>query len=225
MAAPALGPPPLRQRCLQLLAAALLEWRGGDGQVHSSVALLPEELRAEVLLLLAGWQLLEDTTCALLSPCPGTSVLAGAAAVSLAHCTLLGRGSLARLLGAPLPMLRSLSLRGLARLVDADVALVAQHCPALQQLDLSKNPELTAAAVAAVAGGAAATSGALQALSLAGCWQVAALPGLSRCTALTSVDLGGCWQLTDGTVHEVGSSVEGTAWACADAGCAGCSDP
>lgn len=220
-------PVSLRKRCLQLVASALVEqrWQGGSGgeqgsagwRLQEGLVALPHELQQEVLLLLASWQLLDDTVCALLAGgnagCGsadgsslgaggGNSILAGAATVSLAHCVLLSSGALQHLFGCPLPQLQSLSLRGLVQLTDAHVALVAQQCPALTRLDLSKCPDLTAAAVGAL--NAAACAPLLQALSLAGCWQVAHLPGLGqRCSALASLDVSGCWQITDGELQQV----------------------
>ncbi len=218
-------PVSLRKRCLQLVASALVEqrWQGNGGdkgsnaqQLQDSLAVLPHELQQEVLLLLASWQLLDGTACALLAGSSagcgaadggrlgggGSGILAGAATVSLAHCVLLSSGTLQHLFGCPLPQLQSLSLRGLVQLTDAEVALVAQQCPALTRLDLSKCPELTAAAVGALA--AAACAPRLQALSLAGCWRVAHLPCLGqRCSALASLDLSGGWQITDSELRQV----------------------
>ena len=215
----AVGPPAtLRLRCLQQVAWALLERRlqagsGGGGSsaagtLEEGVRGLPQELQQELLLLAASWQLLDDAACTLLagsaagSGANGGSILAGAAAVSLAHCVLLSGASLRRLLCCPLPQLQALSLRSLPQLTDAHVALVAQQCPSLTRLDLSKCLELTAVAAAAVAAGACAPH--LQALSLAGCWQVAALPSLAvRCTGLTSLDLSGCWRIAEGELQQV----------------------
>jgi hypothetical protein len=115
---------------------------------------------------------------------------------------LLSSASLQRLLCCLLPQLQALSLKGLPWLTDADVQLVVQRCPNLRRLDLSGCPQLTGAAVQAVTGAAAAPQ--LQSLSVSGCWQVAALPSLARCTQLTSLALAGCWQLTEAAVHQVG---------------------
>lgn len=204
--------PSLKRCCLKLLASALLDttpahkrqrWQDAEAVAHAraGVCQLPDELQLELLLLLACWQRLDDAACALLCGDRGGSGLAGAASASLAGCAQLGLPSLRRLLGSPLPQLQSLNLRGLPALTDAEVALLAQHCPALTRLDLSNNRNLTAAAAAAVAGGPAAPR--LQALSLAGCWRVAALPGLAACSTLTLLSLAGCWQLTDDGVREV----------------------
>lgn len=212
MAAEAAGPPALRLCCLRLVASELLqaqEAQGGSaaaaaasGSLHAAVRALPSELQQELLLLLASWQLLDDASCEALAGPGGGGVLAGAAAASLAHCVLLGRPGLGRLFPSPLPQLQSLSLKGLLFLEDGDVAMVVQHLPALRQLDLSKNPRFTAGAVGAVAAAPAAPQ--LQSLSLAGCWQVDALPGLAeRCRALTSLTLAGCWQLTNSVVRRV----------------------
>lgn len=216
----AAGPPAtLRRRCLQVVAWALLKRRvqaGGCGgssasSLEEGVRALPQELQLELLLLAASWQLLDDAACTLLtcgaadSGSSSSSILAGAATVSLAHCVLLGGASLRRLFCCPLPQLQTLSLRGLPQLTDAHVALVAKQCPSLTRLDFSKCLELTGAAVAAVAAGACAPQ--LQALSLVGCWQVAALPGLAlRCTGLASLDVSGCWQLAEGELQEVRES-------------------
>lgn len=212
------GPPSLQQCCLRV--AGEMVWKGADDRellwqgldeehaqqqqsLQAAVQRLPPEVVQQILLLLASWQLLSDAAVALLdSACDdGSSLLAGAAAVSLAHCALLSSRSAARLFRCPLPQLRTLSLRAAVQLGDADVALVLQQCRGLQQLDLSKLPGLTAATVAAVAASAAAPQ--LQALSLAS-WQVDALPSLAaRCTALTSLELKGCWRLQDAAVREV----------------------
>lgn len=205
--------PSLKRCCLQLLASALLDNQPAQhhrqqqldevaaAYLRAGACQLPEELQLDLLLLLASWQQLGDAACALLCGVHSGSALSGAASLSLAGCVLLGRPSLRRLLGSPLPQLQSLNLRGLPALTDAEVALVAQHCPSLTRLDLSNARSLTSAAVAAVTSGPAAPR--LQALSMAGCWRVAALPGLTACTALTSLNLAGCWQLTDDAVREV----------------------
>lgn len=229
MASPAAPSQPvsLRKRCLQLVAAAVVEQRlqgssssrvgRAAGQLQHGIAALPQELQQEELLLLASWQLLDDDACQLLAGGSGGSsagsgggdlggstagILSGAATVSLAHCVLLSGSTLLHLLGCPLPQLQSLSLRGLPQLTDAHVALLAHQCPSLTRLDASKCPELTAAAVQALAAAPCALR--LQALVLAGCWQVARLPGLAqRCTALASLDLSGCWQLADSELRQV----------------------
>ena len=219
-------PVPLRKRCLQLVAAAVVESRwqsGGAGGVgratqrlQEGVTTLPQELQQELLLLLASWQLLDDAVCTLLGVGAAgvheggscTGVLCGAAAISLAHCVLLSSGALRSLLACPLPQLQSLSLRSLPQLTDTNVTLVVQHCPALTRLDLSKCPQLTAAAVQALA--AAACAPRLQSLALAGCWRVAQLPGLAQCcTGLASLDLSGCWQITDSELQQVGAGGHG----------------
>lgn len=210
-APPAQGPPTLRRRCLHLLASALADspatpWQEQQRRAaQAGVQALPQELQLELLTLLASWQLLDAHACQLLGGAAsggGSSVLAGAAAVSLTGCALLTPASLhGLLLCCTLPQLSSLSLKGVAWLEDADVCALLQHLPSLLRLNLSKCPRLTAAAVAALAASAAAPQ--LQALSLARCWQVAALPGLQACSRLTSLDLSGCWQLTDGAVQPV----------------------
>ncbi len=210
-AAPPLGPPTLRRRCQHLLASALVDSPASPWQeqqrhtLQSGLQDLPQELQLELLKLLASWQLLDARACLLLgsaASATGGSVLAGAAAVSLAGCVLLAPASLhGQLLCCPLPRLASLSLRGVGWLGDTDVCRLLQQLPSLQRLDLSKCPRLTAAAVAAVAASAAAPN--LQSLSLAACWRVDALPGLHSCSRLTSLDLSGCWQLTDAAVQPV----------------------
>ena len=195
MAAPA--PPTLRQRCLHALASQLAEAERGlpaPPGLGEGAAALPAELRLELLLLLACWKLLDAATCELLAG-DGVdgSLLAGAATVSLVGCALLRPASLRALFCTPLPQLRSLSLRHLPWLRDADVALLLPHCLGLRRLDLAKCPRLTAAAVAA----AACAVPRLESLSLAGCWQVDVLPTLSTCSQLTSLNLSGCWQATD----------------------------
>ena len=136
------------------------------------MAALPQELRLELLLVLAGWQLLDDSTCTLLAgEEAGGSLLAGAAAASLAGCAALGRPGVARLLCSPLPTLRTLSLKGVAAVGDGEAALIAAHCPSLLRLDLSKCPSLTDAAVAGpgglLAAGDAAGAGGLHGAHLA----------------------------------------------------------
>ena len=215
----------LRRRCLHALAAALVErshhpeGQPADQSIEERVQALPPELQQELLLVLAGWQLLDAAACALLTPefgddssCPAESILAGLDSLSLAGCALLSSASLRRLLCCPLPQLEALSLKGLPWLTDADAQLAVQHCPNLRRLDLSGCPQLTAAAVHAVA--AAASAPQLQSLSLSGCWQIAALPGLAGCTQLTSLALACCWQLTEGTVQQVGvaGSSSSRAW-------------
>ena len=213
MAPAAAGLLSLRRRCLHALAAALAERsrhphrQPADHSREAGVQALPPELQQELLLVLASWQLLDTATCALLTSSsstgsdssrhdgsggPAESLLAGLESLSLAGCVLLSSASLQRLLCCPLPQLQALSLKGLPWLTDADVQLVVQRCPNLRRLDVSGCPQLTGAAVQAVTGAAAAPQ--LQSLSLSGCWLVAALPSLARCTQLTSLALHtGAW--------------------------------
>jgi hypothetical protein len=191
-----------------------------DRSLAAGVQALPPELQQELLLVLASRQLLDSATCALLtsssgagsdssghdgsSSQPAESLLAGLVSLTLTGCVLLSSASLHRLLCCPLPQLQALSLKGLPWLTDADVWLAVQRCPNLRRLDLSGCPQLTGAAVQAVTAAAAAPQ--LQSLSLSGCWQVSALPGLAGCTQLTSLALAGCWQLNEAAVHQVGAA-------------------
>ena len=230
--------PTLRRSCLDVLAMKLaLREHSRDDDVdddedlRGATKFLPQELQLELLLLLAAKQLLSSAAADLLTPATaaagGDGVLAGATAVSLAHCVLLGSASLrARLFCCKLPQLQSLDLRGLPWLTDADVALVARNCPALRRLDLSGCTQLTAAAVQSLSrvvggpGGARPAVAALHSLSLAGCWQVDKLPGLAACCSqLTSLNLSGCWQLPGAEVRQVGGGGREGAWRWEDVEC------
>lgn len=204
------APSSLRRQCLHALATMLTGYGTGlaadSNGLLAGIAALPAELRQELLLMLAGWQLLDEAACAVLTHSDdgsGSSVLAGATALSLAGCVLLNRTSLGLFTGAS--QLLTLSLKGVLRLADSDVEQIARNCSSLRRMDLSKCPNLTAAAVAALTGCAWAPTQ-LQSLSLAGCWRVAELPGLHLCGALTALNLSGCWQLSDAVVQQVGST-------------------
>ncbi|KAI3433843.1 hypothetical protein D9Q98_003646 [Chlorella vulgaris] len=201
------APSSLRRQCLHALATMLTGYGTGlaadSNGLLAGIAALPAELRQELLLMLAGWQLLDEAACAVLTHSDdgsGSSVLAGATALSLAGCVLLNRTSLGLFTGAS--QLLTLSLKGVLRLADSDVEQIARNCLSLRRMDLSKCPNLTAAAVAALTGCAWAPTQ-LQSLSLAGCWRVAELPGLHLCGALTALNLSGCWQLSDAVVQQV----------------------
>ena len=103
-------------------------------------------------------------------------------------------------------------------LTDALLAHILRLCPGLRQLDVSRCPQLTDAAVEAIArtsrgeagtGGSRSSSGGsggsgLNSLSLAGYWQIGSVALLRSCPGLTSPSLDGCWRLESGGVRQVG---------------------